>query len=105
MWLISVYLLALNSTGEQAAAVVTAAAVTGALAYLAASRSTSGDIRRTSPDKLWDAAEDIRRALTTEVEARRAENELLRIRLATAESRIDDLLDQVRSLKAQLRRE
>lgn len=92
----------MNSTTTQAAAVVGAAAVTGTIAYLAASRSTSGDIRRTSPDKLWDVAEDIRLALTAQVESERSENEVLRARLAASEARNDDLAGQVRDLKARL---
>lgn len=72
-------------------AVVLAALVTGLITYLVSRRNTSGNVRQTPAEKLWDAAEGIRAELAKEVERQRAEIVGLRAELLLANQRITAL--------------
>lgn len=93
--------LAVETTVVVALIGVAGVLVTAMGGWFVARRSSSGDVRQTSPDKLWDVADGMRRELADALEKAYAREERLRDRITEQDER---LAEQDRRLATQDRR-
>ena len=77
-------------------------ALTGLVAYFVSRRNTSGNVRQTPAEKLWDAAEHIRGELAVEVEKLRIENNALRQEQLVTNQRLWSAEQRIRELEARM---
>lgn len=102
MWWVGTLIIA-AATGEwQAFGVVTAAGVTGTIAYLVARRANSGGVHTSDAATLFEESREIRRELRAEVSLLRGENASLRERTAVLEAENRDLRGRVNTLEQEL---